>query len=150
MVHVQIDEIYVPLVSSDAIKRAAERTLQHEGVTGEGDLSVVITDDSHLQQLNRQFLGVDSATDVLSFPDRHVDPETGDIYLGDVIVSYPRAVEQASVAGHPPGAELSLLTIHGVLHLLGHDHRDEEEKAVMWAAQAEILAELDLEAEPPS
>jgi probable rRNA maturation factor len=69
-------------------------------------------------------------------------PETGRYYLGDVIISYPRALEQSAAAGHTVQDELQLLVVHGVLHLLGHDHATEEEKARMWADQQEILAGL--------
>jgi probable rRNA maturation factor len=63
-------------------------------------------------------------------------------YLGDIAISLPRATAQAEAAGHPVAAELQLLTVHGVLHLLGHDHAEPEEKAAMWAAQAAVLATL--------
>jgi probable rRNA maturation factor len=100
----------------------------------------VITGDTELQQLNKDFLGIDSPTDVLSFPSDEVDPSTGKLYLGDIIISYPRAVQQAQGEGHPVSAELELLIIHGTLHLLGYDHGESEEKQRMWAVQTEILS----------
>jgi probable rRNA maturation factor len=73
-----------------------------------------------------------------------MDPETSVPYLGDVVISVPRAAAQAREAGHSLEAEAQLLVIHGVLHLLGHDHAEAQEKDRMWAAQAEILERLGL------
>ncbi len=116
--------------------------LAHE--SADGDLSIVLTDDAQLHQLNRDYLGVDAPTDVLSFPASETDPETGASYLGDVLISIPRAEAQAQSAGHPLEAEVQLLVVHGVLHLLGHDHAEPEDKARMWAAQAQVLDKLGL------
>jgi probable rRNA maturation factor len=93
--------------------------------------------------LNRQYLGVDAPTDVLSFPVGEVDPESEALYLGDILISYPQALAQAEAAGHPVQAELQLLVVHGTLHLLGYDHAEEDEKTLMWKAQDEILARLE-------
>jgi len=94
--------------------------------------------------LNREYLGIDAPTDVLSFPASETDPETGARYIGDILISIPRARGQATAAGHPLESEVQLLVVHGVLHLLGHDHAQAEEKARMWKAQAEILESLGL------
>ena len=124
------------------IEHTALATLAHE--SAEGDLSVVLSDDEQLQRLNRDYLGIDAATDVLSFPASETDPESGERYLGDILISMPRASQQAAVAGHPLEAEVQLLVVHGVLHLLGYDHAEPEEKRRMWAAQADILSSLGL------
>ena len=87
---------------------------------------------------------MDAATDVLSFPASESDPETGTPYLGDILISIPRATAQAQAAGHPVEDEVQLLVVHGTLHLLGHDHAEAEEKARMWRAQAEVLGRLGL------
>ncbi len=108
------------------------------------DLTIVLTDDAHLHKLNREYLGVDAPTDVLSFPASETDPETGVPYLGDILISIPRAAQQAQAAGHPVETEVQLLVVHGTLHLLGHDHAEAEEKARMWKAQAEVLSRLGL------
>ena len=111
----------------------------------------MITDDSGIQSLNRDFLGYDTPTDVLAFSALEDDgpfvsaPEAGG-YLGDVIVSYPRAVAQAQEHGHSPEQELNLLVVHGILHLLGYDHADDEAKAAMWARHDAILDGLSREA----
>lgn len=126
------------------LERAALAALQHESESLDHDLSIVLTDDARLQELNRDYLGIDAPTDVLSFPASETDPETGARYIGDILISVPRAQIQAESAGHPVESEVQLLVVHGVLHLLGHDHGEAREKARMWKAQAEILATLGL------
>ena len=128
----------------EPLERAARFALEHQGASPDADLAIVITDDEQLQELNRDFRDVDSPTDVLSFPASEVDPETGRLYLGDILISIERAGEQATAGGHPLEAELQLLIVHGILHLLGHDHGEPDEKDRMWAAQAEILSRLGL------
>lgn len=108
------------------------------------DITIVLTDDRQLHELNLDYLGVDAPTDVLSFPASEMDPETGTAYLGDIILSIPRAIAQAQAGGHPVEAEAQLLVVHGTLHLLGYDHATEEEKAVMWGEQAKVLEKLGL------
>ncbi|MCC7117604.1 MAG: rRNA maturation RNase YbeY [Anaerolineales bacterium] len=108
------------------------------------DITIVLTDDRQLHELNRDFLGVDAPTDVLSFPSEELDPETGAEYLGDILISIPRAIQQAQAAGHPVEAEAQLLVVHGVLHLLGYDHAEAEEKTRMWNEQAKVLERLGL------
>lgn len=144
MINLLISDPYLELVDGDKLEHAALATLHQQGETDEMDLSLVIEDDARLHQLNQEFLGIDAPTDVLSFPsgEEEVDPETGRFYLGDVIISYPRALEQSAAAGHAVMDELRLLVVHGVLHLLGHDHAEPEEKARMWSAQNEILRGL--------
>jgi probable rRNA maturation factor len=124
--------------------RAAQETLIFEKVEGEADLTLLLTDDEQLRQLNSQYLGIDAPTDVLSFPAGDPDPDTEALYLGDVVISVPRAAEQARAGGHALEAELQLLVVHGVLHLLGHDHAEEAQKERMWQAQAGVLARLGL------
>jgi probable rRNA maturation factor len=110
-------------------------------------MAIVVTDDEGIRSLNRDFLGQDTSTDVLSFAAQEDGgafvpaPEAGG-YLGDVIVSLPRAAEQADREGHSLEHELKLLIIHGILHLLGYDHAEKEEKALMWARQETILSGL--------
>ncbi len=143
---INIESSLDPLpVAAELIERAAgaaNAALAHQ--SGEGDITIVLTDDAQLQRLNRDYLGFDAPTDVLSFPASETDPETGARYLGDILLSIPRAESQASAAGHPLESEVQLLVVHGVLHLLGHDHANAEEKSKMWKAQAEILKSLGL------
>jgi probable rRNA maturation factor len=141
MIHIESFSEGMPL-APDLIERAAQATLSHEAV--DGDLTVVLSDDAQLRELNRAYLGVDEPTDVLSFPASETDPETGARYLGDILISVPRADAQARRAGHPLEAEVQLLVAHGVLHLLGYDHAGLGEKSKMWTAQAEILESIGL------
>jgi len=128
---------------ADLLERAAQAALAFSGAD-DADLSLVVTDDAHIQNLNRDFLHQDAPTDVLAFPADESDPETGRRYLGDVIISLPRAAGQARERGHPVEAEVQLLVVHGILHLLGHDHAGQEDKAAMWAAQTVILEKLGI------
>lgn len=142
MIHILINPPYDSLVSAEILEKTALRTLQHEQQDDSIEFSVVIDSDEKLQQLNRDFLGIDAPTDVLSFASEEFDPDEQAQYIGDVIISYPRAKTQAKAAGHPTLNELQLLVIHGTLHLLGHDHAEPEEKNKMWAAQTAILTSL--------
>ena len=145
-VHVQIDPAFATSVSSDWLSSAARATLQSEGRDA-GILTLVVTDDEALRALNRTYLANDTPTDVLSFggeaPDFVSSPEA-EAYLGDVLIAYPQAQAQAAAAGHPVEAELALLVVHGVLHLLGYDHVRREDKAAMWERQARVLSQLGL------
>jgi probable rRNA maturation factor len=125
------------------LERAAEAALMQQSIS-DADLSLVLTNDERIQVLNRTYLLKDSPTDVLAFPASETDPETGRRYLGDVIISVPRAEAQSQAEGHALKEELSLLVIHGVLHLLGFDHDGKEEKNRMWAAQTRILSLLGI------
>ena len=127
------------LLLQQAIRVALQSACSQEKAT----ISLVLSDDAQLQELNRQYLGIDAPTDVLSFPSGEIDPETQQYYLGDVLISYPRAISQADAGGHPLEAEVQLLVVHGVLHLCGYDHGEPDEKAKMWQLQAEILRQLN-------
>ena len=133
-----------PEISADMVEKAAREALKHQSAPEDSDLTIVLTDDAQLHELNRQWMGVDAPTDVLSFPADETDPESGNRYLGDILISVQRAAEQAKTAGHAVEAEVQLLVIHGVLHLLGHDHAEADEKTKMWQAQGEILSALGL------
>ncbi len=144
MVSLEIAESISSSLDSEILQRArlelaVQETLRFGSASPEAGLTILISEDEQLRQLNRQFLGNDEPTDVLSFPAGHVDPDTKTTYLGDVIISYPRAVEQAAAAGHAVEDELRLLAVHGALHLLGYDHAEPEDEAKMWKAQEEIL-----------
>lgn len=147
-VEVQIAPAFTGVLSAEPLQRAAREVLHLKDVPGQ--VTLVITDDEGIQALNRDFLGHDIPTDVLAFSTREDDgrfvvaPEAGE-YLGDVIISYPRAIDQAQEQGHAVDQELCLLTIHGMLHLLGYNHETERDKAVMWARQEALLAQVTTE-----
>lgn len=140
MIHLNIEPAYKELELEDLLSIAAQTALVHGG-GDKSDLTLVITSDKELRKLNKQFRGIDQATDVLAFPSE-TGPESAHRYLGDVIISLARARSQAKAAGHALSEELQLLTVHGVLHLLGHEHGEPGKKAKMWATQEKILHEL--------
>jgi probable rRNA maturation factor len=147
-VDVQTAPRFAGEVDEEMLRRVTAEALRHAGIEGEIALSVVITDDGAVRELNREFRDVDAPTDVLAFgtgeESDFVTAPGEPAYLGDVIISYPRAVIQAEEYGHSINRELALLTVHGVLHLLGYDHVDEVERTEMWARQNEILESLVL------
>jgi len=141
MIHIDLKQDFS---DPSLLEHAALLTLETEAADLDSDLTVVLTDDDQLHELNRDYLGVDVPTDVLSFPAGDEDPETGVRYLGDILISIPRAKKQAKAGGHPLEAEVQLLVVHGTLHLLGHDHAKAREKARMWKAQSEVMSKLGL------
>ena len=120
---------------------AAEAALQDQ-VAEPGTITVVLTDEAGICEYNLKYAGINEPTDVLSFEGGEIDPETGEKYLGDVIICPPIALTGASMGRHALLDEVSLLTIHGVLHLLGYDHDAEESRERMWAVQDRILDRL--------
>jgi probable rRNA maturation factor len=131
------------------LREAAEATLEQQRVENACDVTVVITEDKVLRELNRRYRGLDATTDVLAFPNETKGPFVAvsgfPRYLGDVIVSFPQAKTQALEAGNDLSAELQLLVVHGVLHLLGYDDQAEPERARMWQVQQAVLDELGVE-----
>jgi probable rRNA maturation factor len=134
-VTVHIDPRYRGVVSSARVRVTVQAALTAQAAPP-GEVSVRLTGDAVLRRLNRDFLGHDYATDVLSFP------AGAPGYHGDLALSVPRARAQARAGGHPVVAELQLLLVHGTLHLLGFDHDTPRRRARMWAAQARILASV--------
>ena len=156
---IRIEDPYESDVQPEILLQAAEASLLHQGIEEPCELVVMITGDETLHELNRRHRGVDAATDVLAFPHRTKSPTPPPFafvdapgfprYLGDVVISFPRAKAQAFEAGNEFPAELQLLVVHGVLHLLGHDDETETGRARMWQAQQEILDSLDVEVHLP-
>ena len=126
-----------------AVSAAAEAAIAKEGRAGAW-LSAAVVDDAAIQALNRAFRQMDRPTDVLSFPMEEGADIAGppDGFLGDLVISLPRAEAQAVEYGHTLLREISFLTIHGALHLLGYDHEQEEQARRMFARQEEILKEM--------
>ncbi len=144
-VAVQIDDEFAERVSAGDLVAAVEATLAAEGRLGE--VTVVITSDEAVADLNWQYRETAGPTDVLSFPAQ--EPTPGFVsapemasYLGDVIIALPYTERQAAALDRPLADELRLLVVHGTLHLLGYDHADAAEEAEMWARQDAILARL--------
>ena len=149
-IDVQVEGDEQPDVES--LRRAVLATLVHQDAPPV-EVAIVISDDDTLHELNRRYRDVDAPTDVLAFPNESRGPFVGapgqPRYLGDVIISLPRAVEQAAQAAHSVLAELQLLVVHGVLHLLGHDDQTAAERVEMWAAQEAILTALGIQINLP-
>jgi len=148
-VHLLIEETCRCAIDATRLTAAAQAAWRVHGATGEALCAVRLTGDEAVQSLNARYRGVDAPTDVLSFSDGAPDPETGAVYLGDIIISCSRAAVQAERRGHPVMWELCLLVVHGVLHLLGHDHAAPKAKARMWAIQHEVLTALQCPLDPP-
>ena len=136
--------VAAPGLDVGALTVLAERVMAGEGIAEGTGLSILVTGDEHIRALNREFLGIDEPTDVLSFPDEPGDePFPGadeEPYLGDIAISFPTASSQASEIGHSIDAEFAHLLVHGILHLSGYDHvNSPEEEAVMRAREEHYL-----------
>ena len=135
--------------------KVADAVLDYEKCPYEAQVELLLTMNEEIRQMNLEFRGIDRATDVLSFPmtefpspadyayldtdDSSFDPETGELILGDIIVSVEKVIEQAEKYGHSRERELAFLIAHSMLHLCGYDHMVDEERLVMEKKQEEIL-----------
>ena len=154
-IDVLIDEGFEGCIDAVWLQGIAEQALIFQGVSSNAELGLVIASQERVQQLNRDYLGKDRPTDVLAFsmlPEQSgadlptfVIPPDGILHLGEVIVSYPQAVIQAKENQHPLKRELAILTIHGILHLLGYEDKKPELKLTMIAKEADILSYMERE-----
>jgi probable rRNA maturation factor len=133
-------------VDTDAILAVARHALDEMGVNPLAELSILLVDTDYMTELNHRWMGSEGPTDVLAFPMDELDTarspderEPGPTLLGDVVLCPEYARRGARAAGHSLPAELELLTVHGVLHLLGYDHAEPEEEREMFALQAKLL-----------
>jgi probable rRNA maturation factor len=146
-IEILVEEECRGLVDEGWVRGIAQTVLNGEGVVSPYEVSLVFTDSETVQQLNRDYRGIDEPTDVLAFymlplneaDDSFALPPDGVTRLGEVIISYPQAAEQAREQGHSTERELTLLIIHGMLHLLGYDHEEEDEEAEMKTREKELL-----------
>jgi probable rRNA maturation factor len=148
-VFLNIAEQYIYFINASQLEDAVLVTLKHQSISPESDITITVDEDRKIQALNRDFLAIDAPTDVLAFPAGFTDPDTRHTNLGDVIISYPQAKNEANKHEHSLGAELQLLVVHGVLHLLGYDHLEPDDKELMWSAQSQILSQLDSQITAP-
>lgn len=124
------------------IKDVARYSLEQLGIHPDSELSISLVEESEMSSLHLQWMDEPGATDVLSFPMDEMRPNSaaeGPGVLGDIVLCPSFAEKQAKEAGHSLQEELELLTVHGVLHLLGYDHRESEEQLVMFSMQDEYL-----------
>ena len=143
-----------PLISA-IIRKCVETTLDAEGITVPCEINVLVTNDKGIRAINQACRGIDKATDVLSFPmfqleagnppadwDGYMDPDTDMCPLGDMAISFERAVAQAKEFGHSTRREIGYLTIHSMLHLLGYDHLDEGPQKAQMRSREEAIAAI--------
>lgn len=138
------------------IKDVVEASLDYEKCPYEAEVNVILTDNETIREINRDHRQIDSATDVLSFPmvdyeapsdfdhvedavEDYFNPETGELMLGDIVISVEKVEEQAEKYGHSQTRELAFLVAHSMLHLCGYDHMEEEERLLMEERQRAIL-----------
>ena len=143
----------------ETVRCVVEKVLEQEKCPYETTINILLTDDQGIRQFNQDFRKIDRATDVLSFPNiayeipadfLHVEeeaadcfePDTGELVLGDIVISVEKVQEQAKAYGHSERRELAFLTAHSMLHFLGYDHMTKEEAAVMEEKQEKALQEL--------
>lgn len=156
-IHVEYEaEKKLPVPWEKIIDDVVEASLDYEGCPYEAEVNVVLTDDRQIHQVNLEYRNVDRPTDVLSFPmleferpsdfdhaeEMYADcfnPDTGELMLGDIMISVDKVEEQAENYGHSMERELAFLVAHSMLHLCGYDHMDEGERLVMEKKQEEIL-----------
>ncbi len=145
----------------EIIEKVVNGSLDHEECPYEIELNVILTDNEAIQEINREHRNIDRPTDVLSFPmvdyevpsdfdhleeaaDEYFNPETGELLLGDIVISVDKVISQAEEYGHSTERELAFLVAHSMLHLCGYDHMEEEERIVMEERQRQILDKLNI------
>ncbi len=145
------ETLAVPDGLEDAVKLASEKVAELYGLE-HAEVSVTLTDNEHIHKLNREYRGVDRPTDVLSFaltesdePTVEGGPETE--ILGDLVLSVERVAAQAKEYGHSLRREAAFLTVHGMLHLLGYDHIEDEDREEMEAEQRNVMDALGISRE---
>lgn len=149
-------EKQLDLPYEDIIRDVVNESLDYEKCPYEAEVNVILTDNQAIQEINREHRQIDAPTDVLSFPmvdyeapsdfdhvedavEDYFNPETGELMLGDIVISVDKVEEQAEKYGHSQTRELAFLVAHSMLHLCGYDHMEEEERLLMEARQNEIL-----------
>lgn len=148
------DKIEVTDEMTDMIKSVCEAVMAEEECGFDAQISVTLTDNERIRELNREYRGIDRATDVLSFPildfygdeaDARFDYDGDAVMLGDIVISLERAKEQAEEYNHSLRREIAFLTAHSMLHLLGYDHVDDEEgEKIMREKQDKVLNSLNI------
>ncbi len=154
-------ETNFPFSEDKYIRTVVEAAADYVGCPYEAEVDVLITDNNGIKELNLNHRGLDKPTDVLSFPmveyaapadfalieekqPECFHPETGELLLGDIVLSYDKIKEQAAEYGHSELRELCFLVAHSMLHLFGYDHMEEEERIQMETMQEEILEKLGI------
>lgn len=123
----------------DILSDVINGTLEYMKFKKQAEVSVSIVDAKEIKKLNKEFRGINNVTDVLSFPMDDINPETKEVVLGDIVLCADKIISQAKEFGHTRKRELAFLTCHSMLHLLGYDHMNDEEREEMEELQREIL-----------
>jgi probable rRNA maturation factor len=151
----------LPFDAEDVAGKVINETLEYENCPYEVTVDVLLTDNDGIHAMNNEFRGIDRPTDVLSFPnvdyeapsdfsgieeasEDYFDPESGELCLGDIVISVDKVYEQSEEYGHSPMREYAFLIAHSMLHLLGYDHMEPDEAKVMERKQEEILSRLGI------
>ncbi len=149
-INVEIDKIFADCIEAKRLKKTIEQVLNAQNVEGEAEVGLVITGQKKIHELNKAYLDEDRPTDVLSFPmieqstkSEFIVAPDGKKHLGEIIISYPQSVLQAEEHGHAVETEITVLLVHGILHLLGYDHAKRSEKAAMQSREKELLQLLE-------
>ena len=154
-------DVKFPFEVEEIVEQVATKVLDMEGCPYEVQLNVLLTDNDGIWEYNRNFRQIDRSTDVLSFPNLdfeapgefeidedqeadYFDPDTGELILGDIIISVDKVREQAESYGHSVKREFAFLVAHSMLHLSGYDHMEQKEAAVMEAKQEQVLHKLGI------
>ena len=146
-------DIELDIPYEDIVRQMVVAALDYENCPYEAEVSVTVVDNKEIQEINKTYRNIDKATDVLSFPmyqyekaadfdnldDSAFNPESGELLLGDIVISAEKVTAQAKEYGHSKEREFAFLLVHSMLHLLGYDHMEEEERLVMESKQKEIL-----------
>ena len=143
----------------ETVRKTVLSALDYEGCPYECEVSVLLTDNEGIREVNRAMRGIDKSTDVLSFPSAEYEspadfdgldeqdvfnPETGEYMIGDILISAEKVRSQAAEYGHSEQRELAFLTAHSMLHLMGYDHEEEAERKVMEERQEAVLQRIGL------
>ena len=145
MNEINIENLTLEDVDLELIKMVAESTLDYEGVNN-AEASIIIIDNKEIKRINKEYRNIDRETDVISFA---LEDDETFIHLpvrilGDIYISIDKAKSQAIEYGHSLRREISFLTVHGMLHLLGYDHMEAEEEKIMFEKQDKILEKLEI------
>lgn len=132
----------------EKMQEAGDFLMGEEGIdTDRAEISLTLVEPEEIKSLNAEYRNVDSVTDVLSFPqfeDKEQMPSEGELCLGDVVICVERAQQQAEEYGHSFEREMVYLLVHSLLHLLGYDHMDDDEKAIMREKEEHVMEHVDL------
>ena len=142
------NKIEYPAELEKLLEEAVEQVLKTEGYSPEAEVGIALIDDEEIRSYNKVYRGIDSPTDVLSFPqsegDGPYETPAGECLLGDIVISLERAALQAEEYGHSLAREVTYLVVHGLYHLLGYDHDTPDQKDTMRAREEMALARLGL------